>query len=157
DNTDVPADDDKACTAETCTSGVPGHPALPLDTPCTQNGGAFCDGSGSCVQCNDVSQCTAGNACQTRLCTVAGACGFAPVAKGPWVGNPTHNDCKSDQCDGNGGIPADAPDDTDVPVDDGNQCTLDNCKAGAPDHPPVPAGTPCSQMSGSACDGNGAC
>jgi hypothetical protein len=47
DNTDVPADDGNPCTGETCTAGVPAHPALPANTPCGVNGGV-CDGAGTC-------------------------------------------------------------------------------------------------------------
>lgn len=48
DDGDVP-DDGNQCTTDMCTAGVPGHGFEPPGTPCTQNGGAACDGSGSCV------------------------------------------------------------------------------------------------------------
>jgi hypothetical protein len=155
DATDVPADDGKACTAETCTAGMPAHPPLPLDTVCTQGGGTRCDGNGNCVGCTTSSQCMAANACQTPVCT-AGTCGFTPVGAGTVVANPMVGDCKSDQCDGAGHVMAAANDGTDLPVDN-NACTLDVCTAGVASNPPAPAGTPCAQMGGTSCDGLGAC
>src|SRR5262249_53044148 len=97
------------------------------------------------------------NACQVPLCTGAGTCGFTPVSSGTVVANPTTGDCRSDQCDGSGNITPNAPDNTDVPADDGNQCTLDTCNAGAPVHPPAPAGTTSARMGGPACGGAGTC
>ncbi len=40
---------------------------------------------------------------------------------------------------------------------DGLQCTTDVCINGVISHPPLPAGTPCSQDGGSVCNGAGAC
>jgi hypothetical protein len=68
----------------------------------------------------------------------------------------TAGDCQVNQCDGLGN-PVTAPDNTDVPADDGIECTLDVCSNGAPSHPPASAGAPCSQSGGVVCSGAGAC
>lgn len=155
DAADVPADDGKSCTAETCAGGMPVHPPLPIDAACMQGGGTRCDGAGNCVACTASSQCMPANACQIPVCT-AGTCGFTPLAAGTVVANPMSGDCKSDQCDAAGNVMAGASDAADLPVD-GNACTLDVCTGGTASNPPAPAGTACNQMGGTACDGLGAC
>ena len=82
---------------------------------------------------------------------------LAPLASGTPVANPIPGDCRADQCDGSGNIVANAVDNSDLPADDGNQCTSDTCSGGSPMHTPRPAGDTCSQSGGSACDGNGNC
>jgi hypothetical protein len=67
-NGDIPPDDGMECTSEACNMGVPVHPPRPIDTPCTEGGGAFCDGAGACVECNNASQCTGAGVCQTNAC-----------------------------------------------------------------------------------------
>lgn len=156
DNADVPADDGKICTQDTCAAGVPVHTPVTINTACNQGGGSFCDAAGNCVQCTATAQCTAVNACQTPLCTAAGACSFTPVASGTVVANPAVGDCKSNQCDGAGNITVGAADGADISVD-GNQCTGDVCTAGVASNPALAAGTACSQTGGTVCDGLGSC
>ncbi len=65
----MPADDGNQCTGEVCSAGVPSHPAQPVDTACNQGGGAFCNGAGSCVQCNAPAECPGPDTeCQARAC-----------------------------------------------------------------------------------------
>jgi hypothetical protein len=72
DNTDTP-DDMKQCTTEVCNNGqVQAGNAAPK-TPCTEGGGALCDGSGTCVECVDGTDCpqlvcTAQNTCAPGSC-----------------------------------------------------------------------------------------
>jgi hypothetical protein len=156
DDTDVPADDGNQCTGEVCNAGVPAHPAKPLDTPCSQGGGSFCNGTGSCVQCNTPSECPGSDTeCQQRTCS-AGACGVNDTAAGTPTSAQTPGDCQKNVCDGAGNVTS-VEDDTDVPADDGNPCTGEVCNAGVPAHPAQPAGTPCSQGGGTVCDGAGSC
>jgi hypothetical protein len=158
DDTDLPVDG-KQCTSDVCTSGVASNPALPAGTPCTDNGGTGCDGAGACVVggCSSASSCPGTDtACQARACT-AGICGFTYTPAGTVVANPTPGDCKADVCDGGGNIIVGAIDNSDVPADDGNECTLEVCNAGMPAHPPAPAGTACNQSGGSTCNGTGQC
>jgi hypothetical protein len=156
DNTDVPADDGKQCTTDTCSAGTPVHTPVAQGTSCTQNGGTKCDSAGNCVQCFQASDCGTDTACKTFTCN-AGVCGSNNVAAGTVVNNAVAGDCHSDQCDGNGNITTNAVDNNDKPADDGNQCTLDNCNAGTPQHPPAPQGTSCNQNGGTVCNGAGVC
>jgi hypothetical protein len=154
DNTDVPVDNNQ-CTADVCTAGAPSNPPVAVDTACNQNGGAFCNGAGACVECNQASQCPGmDNECQARSCN-ANACGLTFQPAGTPVAAQTSGDCQVSQCDGAGAIVT-AADNTDVPVDN-NQCTADVCTAGAPSNPPVAVDTACSQNGGSFCNGTGAC
>jgi hypothetical protein len=156
DNNDTPADDGNQCTSDICVAGAPQHPPTGSGSPCNQGGGIKCDGAGACVQCIANSDCGTDTACQLHVCS-AGACGVNNVGAGVVVSNPVPGDCHSNQCDGSGNITANAVDINDVPADDGNQCTAETCVAGAPAHPPVGAGTACSQNGGTECDGNGNC
>jgi hypothetical protein len=153
---DVPADDGNQCTSEVCTAGVPSHPANPVNTACSQNGGSFCSAASACVQCNAATQCAGTDTeCHARTCT-ANACGVSNAPAGTATTAQTAGDCKKNQCDGAGSI-VPATDNTDVPADDGVQCLGETCVAGAPMHPALPLGTPCTQAGGTACDGNGLC
>ena len=55
-----------------------------------------------------------------------------------------------------GGITS-APDDTDVPADDGNTCTDDVCSSGAPSHPAKSDGTACTGANGAKVCSGAAC
>ncbi|MBX5481230.1 MAG: lamin tail domain-containing protein [Myxococcaceae bacterium] len=156
DNSDLPVDDGIECTDEVCTAGVPSHPAKPVDTACSQNGGSFCDGAGACVACNTADQCPGTDTeCQTRTCT-AGVCGFSYAAAGTQVSAQTPGDCQVAQCDGAGAVVSVA-DNSDLPADDGIECTDEVCTAGVPSHPAKPVNTACNQNGGAFCDGAGAC
>ena len=155
DNGDLPADDGNQCTGEVCVAGVAQHPNQPQNSACTQNGGTFC-ASGSCVQCVQASDCGASTACHTFTC-VAGLCGGNDAPSGTVVTDPTPGDCKSNQCNGSGALVTGAADDSDLPVDDGNQCTGEACSAGTATHPVKASGTACSQGGGTTCDGAGTC
>ncbi len=48
DNNDVPAPNSDCYTAS-CSAGVPKQTARPINSPCTSNGGSYCDGAGTCV------------------------------------------------------------------------------------------------------------
>ncbi len=72
DNTDVPVDLNQ-CTQNVCSAGVPSNPFENSGTPCTQDGGFFCNGSGACVECTTGAQCGSGvctgNVCQAGSCS----------------------------------------------------------------------------------------
>jgi hypothetical protein len=67
DASDLPDDDGNMCTSETCSGGVPSHPALPQGAACTTNGGSLCDGAGACVACLTGEQCPSGS-CVASSC-----------------------------------------------------------------------------------------
>ncbi|APR82619.1 5'-nucleotidase [Minicystis rosea] len=154
DDTDVPVDNNP-CTGDVCTNGVPSNPALMAGTACNQGGGKLCDGAGHCVQCITAADCGTDTACQTHTCN-AGMCDVSNAPMGTVVTNPTVGDCRSNRCDGAGNLVTNAPDDTDLPVDN-NQCTSDVCTNGVAGNPPLAALTACTQNGGVACDGMGTC
>jgi hypothetical protein len=156
DGTDVPMDDGNQCTLDTCTSGSPVHPVAASGTACNQGGGTQCNGAGSCVQCLAAADCGTNTACKTFTCS-AGVCGLNNTPAGTVVANPTPGNCRTNQCDGLGSVVTNAVDNTDLPADDGNQCTLDTCTSGTPGYLAAASGTPCNQSGGTVCDGAGAC
>lgn len=88
DNGDLPADDGQQCTGEVCNGGTPQHPALAVNTPCTQGGGSFCSAAGTCVQCNLASQCT------SMVCNAAThTCSAATCSDNVKNGSETDVDC----------------------------------------------------------------
>ncbi len=154
DDLDVPNDDGNPCTGEACAAGTPAHPSRAADFPC--DAGRICDGLGACVACNVAAQCTGSDTeCATRLCSNH-VCGLSFTDAGFVTVAQTSGDCRVNQCDGLGSI-APAPNDSDLPADDGNPCTAEACDAGTVLHPPRPAGTACTQDGGQACSGGGTC
>jgi hypothetical protein len=60
-------DDMNDCTSDDCQGGVAVHDPLPTGTACESSGGHICDGSGQCVECNTLADCSIG--CQTaKMC-----------------------------------------------------------------------------------------
>ncbi|HYC56288.1 MAG TPA: hypothetical protein VEL28_15235 [Candidatus Binatia bacterium] len=92
--------------------------------------------------------------CSVRTCT-GGECGFDFASPGTATSSQTPGDCQQQVCDGSGGTTIENHD-TDVPIDDGNQCTLEVCSSGSPSFPNAPDGTPCNQNGGLNCF-NGQC
>jgi len=157
DESDVPPDDGNQCTSDICSNGSPQHPSMVLDSPCSQNGGQYCDGTGTCVRCNAATQCPEPNEiCKIALCA-SHACdvGDAPDGSPAPVGQQIAGDCHVLICDSSGNTTNEV-DDGDGFVD-GNQCTQDLCSNGYPWNPPQPDGTPCAQNNGKACNGVGDC
>ena len=67
--TDCP-DDGNQCTARTCETNMCGQSNLPEDTLCDIDGigEGFCDGGGTCVECNNDGQCPGPQACVDNTC-----------------------------------------------------------------------------------------
>jgi hypothetical protein len=152
-NSDVP-DDNNACTSDVCSAGTPSHAPQAVDFACSQ-GGAYCDGAGTCVACNTASQCPGSDTeCQQRTCTTH-VCGLAALPAGTVLASQVTGDCQQRQCTSAATVTTVAFD-ADVPVDN-NPCTGDVCASGVPSNPPSPAGTTCNQGSGLVCDGASAC
>ena len=155
DNSDVPADDGNQCTDDTCSAGTPVHPPKANTATCNQ-GGSFCSGAGACVACNLAAQCPGTDTeCHSRTCT-SNTCGISNVGNGTVTSAQTAHDCHQNRCDGSGNITS-AIDDTDVPSDDGNQCSDEICTAGVASHPAQPLNTPCSQGGGTFCSATAVC
>lgn len=153
DDTDVPVDNN-ACTKDLCTAGVPSNPPEPPNTSCGDT--LVCNGAGQCVGCVSPETCPGvDDFCKKRTCE-ASVCGFAFTKDGTVLPQQQVGDCLELQCDGLGNVKA-AIKNTDLPLDDGNQCTNETCVAGAPSHPPTPINSPCNQQGGKVCDGNKSC
>lgn len=157
-NSDVPPDEPNDCTTESCSTGTPVHPPKTINTACSSLGGAYCDGSGTCVDCNTAAQCPDPN--PTNFCVIAACsshnCGSANELSGTPLptGQQVEGDCKLLVCDSSGGTTT-QDQDSDVPVD-GLQCTNDKCEDGAPSNPPLDPFSSCTQ-GGDSCDGAGNC
>jgi hypothetical protein len=102
-NPGIPACPTGSSPADECSQCTGNDIPLAIDTACTSGGGSFCDGGGSCVECNSDLQCDSspidcrepsvcsGNACQARAlsapgtpcsigaCDAAGVCQFVLV------------------------------------------------------------------------------
>ncbi len=152
DDTDLP-DDGNDCTMDVCTGGVPSNPDEPQGTACGMN--LTCDGSGNCVGCLQPSDCGQDTECVTFTCSVAGTCGTSFTAAGTVTTNQAANDCQQNECDGSGNEVSVAFD-SDLPLDDGNECTDDICSGGVEQHPAVPTGDPCT-IGGTVCSASGVC
>src|SRR6266542_2520555 len=155
---DTPVDDNQ-CTSDICSSGVPSHPALSGST-CDQSGGQVCSNSndGTCVACNQPSECPGQDTeCQSRTC-IAHVCGFNYTVDNSLTSAQTPGDCHKNVCDGSGNIVTRA-DNTDVPADDGNVCTAEVCTNGAPQHVGAAnlKGAVCTAAQGGRCDDVGNC
>jgi hypothetical protein len=100
------------CKRLVCSNGVCGYDAAETNTPCTENGGQYCNGAGDCVECTTASHCPS-NLCQDGICYDAACddmikngdesavdCGgsCSPCDNGLTCGNPAH--CKSKLCVG---------------------------------------------------------
>jgi hypothetical protein len=111
--------------------------------------------SGGMPQCAVNGDCGADTACKTFQCT-GGICESKYAAAGVAVGDPTPNDCKQQQCDGQGNEVT-GPNVNDLPADDSNPCTQAQCAPdGTPQQAALPAGTACDAGS-MVCDGNANC
>jgi hypothetical protein len=159
-DSDTPADDGNACTAETCVNGIPSHPAEPARTACAQSGGTLCNGNTStpaCVVCVAATDCPGTDTiCHKRVCGNAYTCGFSNAQAGTAAEPDAPGNCQTAVCDATGGVTSVA-DNTDVPSDDGNACTDEVCTSGVPSHPAKAQGTACSQNGGSICSSGGTC
>ncbi len=155
DDTELP-EDNNDCTDDTCTQGAPANEPLDVNAPCGAGGAQFCDGAGSCGECNtgfaDI-QCSFNTPCETPTC-IGHVCGVQFVPNGD-TNAPAQKtgDCHLEQCNG-AGVQVSVVDDTDTP-NDGNDCTANVCTAGVPSNPLLPANAVCAGVG--ACNALGLC
>jgi len=150
-----PFNDNNQCTDDLCNNGSPQNPAKALDAACNENGGKYCDGASTCVECNNAGQCSGAGDCQVDACT-AKSCAIdpEPASTPAPAGHQTPADCKTVMCDGMGAVnPTPANEDTDLPID-GKQCTQDVCTSGVASNPPEAAETMCNENGGQVCNGS---
>ena len=125
--------DNDPCTAAVCSSGKCQRELI-KGTPQCQ-----CHADGDCGYFQ--GDCTSG------VCDVGThQCSEKILPAGPAPENiQKKGDCKSKTCDGAGRVSKEAPDATDVPEDDGNECTVEACGAnGAVESKTLDDGTACS-------------
>lgn len=148
------ADDGNDCTVETCSGGTPGSSDAAAGSACAAG---LCDGAGTCVGCLDASDCGTDTACLTYECNL-GACGMQYAGAGTPlpVEDQSAGDCQRLECDGVG-APQGIADDSDVPADEGNECTVEACLAGSPQLALVGEGTSCTFGGGQVCSALGGC
>jgi hypothetical protein len=149
--------DGKACTADSCNGGMPQNSPLMVRTPCTENGGAMCDGAGTCAQCVADSDCDArqDTVCNKIRC-LGGSCAYVHEPATTPVADMASGDCQRNVCDPTTGLVTTMPDETDVPSTT-NACAIATCLGGMPSFPGRPHGTSCAQNGGRTCDGAGSC
>ncbi|MBK6807588.1 MAG: hypothetical protein IPG81_01560 [Sandaracinaceae bacterium] len=153
-DTDLP-NDLNDCTDDTCSAGTPTHTMRGMGSECG-DGTLSCDASGQCVGCSTPDECGDDTFCAANTCT-SGVCGrtFATLGSVAPTELQEPGDCQALICDGEGGL-APIVEDTDLPQDDGDECTTQACVDGAPMFPPALIDTPCAS-GGSYCDGSGSC
>jgi len=111
DDSDI-LDDGNDCTDDVCSAGVPENNPKPLDTVCSTGGGAFCNATGSCVECNDGTECPSG------VCTLE-HCVPASCTNGIVDSGETDTDCGGPDC---------------APCADGDACEVaGDCQSGVCD------------------------
>jgi hypothetical protein len=115
-----------------------------------------CDGSGHCTGCVSPSNCGSDTFCATWNCN-SGTCQHIFTSNNTALpaNQQTSGDCQVLECNGSGSVKT-ANLNTDVPPDDGKQCTDEACQNGTPQHPSSAFDQTCNQ-NGIVCDGNGAC
>jgi hypothetical protein len=152
DDADVPVDG-LECTTDVCDDGVPQNVPVDAGTECAAG---ECDDDGDCVGCSEPADCGGTSTfCQVVTCEDQ-VCGVALTDAGTVLDEQESGDCQVLQCDGRGNA-ASVADDTDLPGDDGNQCTADACDDGVEVHPAEPVNSGCTQGGGTVCDGMGTC
>jgi len=104
-------------------------------------------GSQDDTECDAPDTCDGDGICLTN---------YEPV--GTWCGDGTETECDNpDVCDGFGSCSVNPKPDGTECSDDGNECAIDECVAGACTHPPEPAGTACGDPTETACDSPDTC
>jgi hypothetical protein len=134
-----------------------------LTAGCTQDFGAFRGGSGggggpqggqggtggNAPVCEN--DCNDSNPCTQDICDPDGNC-LHPAEEDPPL-TQVLQDCKQLACEGTELVTSANPDD--LPDDDGNPCTAEECNGDMPSHPPVAPGTACND--GGVCNATGQC
>lgn len=134
------------CSAEFCGNGV-----CARRESCTACSRDCCPIVAQCAVASDCDP--TGSECIEPTC-VAGQCGTSNVANGTPVADQPVGDCLEVVCDGAGATMT-VLNDSDLPPDDGNECTNTTCEGGSVTYLPEPAGTVCQGTQ--VCDGTGFC
>ncbi|MBW2524379.1 MAG: hypothetical protein JRI23_09400, partial [Deltaproteobacteria bacterium] len=93
DPSECPPGADTTCATRTCENRTCGVDYAAARTACTEDGGAYCDGQGNCVECTESTDCA-----QWYECNADGACVPGPCANGTLDGDETDVDCGGGTC-----------------------------------------------------------
>lgn len=159
DDSAIPIADSDPCTQDICANGKSVYLQLPVGTPCGPMGSpTTCDANGQCVGCADKSDCPSDTECTTYECDANKVCIVINLPVGTMLPDSVAGDCHKSVCDGVGNTVI-AFEASDVPADDGNDCTLDVCDIASmmPVHPTKVSGSACASNGGKVCDGAGNC
>jgi hypothetical protein len=108
-----------ACSIRSCNSGACGIELTAEGTPCTDDGGAVCDGDGKCVECIDDNQCLGADKCELETNT----CSQSQCNDATLNGTETDVDCGGPECAPCGnGSDCSAPTDCESAFCDGGTC-----------------------------------
>lgn len=103
--------------------------------------------------CTDTSNCDDGNPCTTELCAADGVCVVEALPDGVVAQQVAYN-CSRTECRGGQLVEEDDP--ADLPLDDGNDCTIEACSDG-PQVSNADDGAPCESGLGSGVCVDGEC
>jgi hypothetical protein len=155
-------DDGEPCTRDECDGPNPVHiPSADGDRCAIGSSVGACQGGVCIVACNQPSDCTPGP-CRTASC-LANVCYFQAHTGAPLeaVDDPV-GDCMTKVCDA--GTLVGVLDDADLPMEDGDLCTVEGCDMGVVQHLPVACTAPavcelgtCILAQGQACPGVAPC
>jgi hypothetical protein len=159
DDSDVPTAPSACLVQPSCTNGTPGFTNAPAGTDCVADGipdHSVCGGepaAGTCVQCNQDSDCPGSGPCAIATC-IMHVCDITFSASGSTAGiTQVAGDCQELSCNGFGDVTS-ISDPNDLPVSN-SECLVNPSCVGSPAAPsfePAPSSTSCSD--GSA---NGVC
>jgi len=162
-----PSSDNKECTSDGCKNGSANYEPLPAGTNCSEDGGTYCNGKGSCVDCLVNSDC--GQVlydCKGYICNDKSNCELVNFPSGTPANVQMIGDCQTLLCDAYGNTFPHA-DPNDVPIDpDPLDCLVPYCGAGGASQKKLNNGTPCGNGQqlccigiccplGQKCDSNG--
>jgi len=148
-------DDGNDCTTDSCVAGEPALDPLPAGTTCQAG---TCNATGQCTGCTQPTDCSGTDTfCRQRTCT-ASVCSFDFTSVGTALpaGDQNDGDCQTLSCNGAGIVQSNTAS-SDLPLDDGLQCTGQVCVNGTPQFPSTALDAPCNEGGGIACNGAGSC
>jgi hypothetical protein len=143
-------DDGDPCTVDSCEGKEAVHTVVADDAVCALGSNAGKCQSGSCeldcitnstpCNCTSPTDCPAAKECESWSCP-SSVC-TPDYHQGMPIAMQTAGDCKEVVCDGMGDT-TERNDHTDVPLDDGNVCTIEGCDMGMSSPTNEPEGTVC--------------
>ncbi|HVY48334.1 MAG TPA: hypothetical protein VHB21_20745, partial [Minicystis sp.] len=121
------------CHAFQCQADHTCKEVLSMDGSSCGNGGALTCMGGVCGGCSDDASCGTSDFCVTFTCDPQNrTCSSTPQHEGQPTGDNVTGDCQVNVCQA--GMEVTNVDTSDVPADDGNPCTTEQCQGSTPVH-----------------------